>query len=93
MQGEGQSWAWQPSSVPLLVESKHSPYDPVTQQQDIEVDQKTGLPGAHAQIREELGFVDGSYMLDCLEFRDYGTGHNHVDAISTIEFESFVNDR
>jgi hypothetical protein len=93
MQGEGQSWAWQPSSVPLLVESKHSPDNPVTQHQDIEVDQKTGLPGAHAQIREELGFMDGSYVLDRLDFYDYGTGHNHVNAISTIEFESFVNDR
>jgi hypothetical protein len=36
--------------------------------------------------------MDGSYVLDRLDFHDYGTGH-HVNAISTIEFESFVNDR
>ena len=74
-------------SVPLLVESKHSPYNPVTQHRDIEVDQKTGFPGAHAQIGEELGFMDGSYMLDRLDFYDYGAGHNHVHSISTSEFE------
>ena len=36
--------------------------------------------------------MDGNYMLKRFDFYDYGTDHYHVNAISTIELESFVND-
>jgi hypothetical protein len=77
MQGEGQSWAWQPSSVPLLVESKRSPYDPVTEH--------------HRYVRSWASWMGVTCSTALTSM--YGTGHNHVNAISTIEFESFVNDR
>ena len=36
--------------------------------------------------------MHGSYTFNRFDFYDYGAGHNHVEAISTIEFESLVND-
>ena len=50
------------------------------------------LIAAHTQVGEELSFMHGSYMFNRFDFYDYGAGHNHVHAISTIEFESLVND-
>lgn len=85
-------WAWRHSLSVLLVESKHTPYNPVAQHRDVKVDQKASLPSTSAQVREELSFVHGSYMLNRFDFYDYSAGHHHVKAISTIEFEPFVND-
>jgi hypothetical protein len=36
--------------------------------------------------------MDGNYMLNRFDFYDYGADHYHVNSISTIQFESFVND-
>ena len=41
----------------LLLQSKHAPHDPISQQRDVEIDEESGLPSPQAQVGEKLGLV------------------------------------
>jgi hypothetical protein len=77
----------------LLFQPENAPMHSVTQQRDVEVDQKAQLPTAQAQVRKKLRVMNRRQVIDGLELYYDRIGNNQVHAIPTIQSESLVNHR
>ena len=77
----------------LLFQPENAPMNSVTQQRDVEVDQKAQLPTAQAQIGKKLRVMNRRQAIDGLELYHDRFGNDQVHAIPTIQSESLVDHR
>jgi hypothetical protein len=64
--------------------------DALLQVRDVKVDQKTNAFVTQLQVRQELRFVDGKYLLDRLHFDDDGIFDQKIDSVSELERNAIV---
>ena len=74
-----------PARVLLLFQPENAPINSVTQQRDVEVDQKAQLPTAQAQVSKKLRVMNRRQVIDGLELYYDRFGNNQVHAVPTIQ--------
>jgi hypothetical protein len=66
--------------------------DAVSQDGDVEVDQKTDGPASEPQIGQQLRFVDRPERIDRLELENDGPFHDEIETVPAIQPYAFVGD-
>src|SRR5579871_1144807 len=84
----GRSWC-----VMMRFLSENSSQDAFGQYGDIEIDEQAHAQLAQAQIREQLGFVDGGKAFDRLQFNQHALVNDEVDAVPAVKLHTFILER
>jgi hypothetical protein len=64
----------------------------VPQERHVEIDQQTDRPGGETKVRKQLCVVNAFEPFDGLQFQDDRILDKEIDAISSVEEQTFIGD-